>query len=268
VVTPAGDIYITGTSDVNFTSYITTVKLNTSGFLQWSKIYSGGGPSDGATDITLDKQGNITVLGGSQINNTLSIALLIRYNSNGDTLWVRKFNQLGQHYSIAYKGVVDDSGNVYSIGSFEPDNFHSNYLTLKYSQNGNLVWYTIYDSPQHEDIGDYIALDTNRNVYVVGTTSIPGSLLNNTLLKLTNGVIQWTRTFNGIININGECQFPAGIAVTPDGNAIYYTTFCSNGSGGGGYDIVTLKYNGITGDSVWVRSYGGELRGHPMNQGL
>ena len=46
----------------------------------------------------------------------------------------------------------------------------------------------------------------------------------------------------------------------PDGNSIYYVTECSNGTGGGGYDIVTLKYDSV-GDSIWVRTYGGGVDG-------
>ncbi len=252
VVTKAGDIYITGTSDINLVSRITTVKYNNYGALQWAKVYDGGGPGDGVYDIALDKNDNVIIAGGSQISGSLSIALTIKYNPSGDSMWVKKFTGLGQIYSVNSKSITDDSNNIYTAGYVQGD-----YLIIKYNTNGNLQWYTTYDSPQHyNDAVHCLAMDNIRNVYVVGTTFVPSNQANNTLLKISSGgIIQWSRIFSGIISGNGHCGEPAGIVVTPDGNSIFYTTSCDNGSS---YEIVTLKYDS-TGDSLWVRRYGGGI---------
>src|SRR4030095_5924858 len=174
-VTNGGEIYVTGIYQINFTNHITTVKFNTNGVLQWARVYNGGGPADGADDIKLDKLGNIIIVGGSAVNNNLAYGLTIKYLPNGDSAWVRKFSPFPR-YSHNSKLAIDDSNNIYIAGDYDTNNGDD--LILKYNTNGGLIWYTTYDSPQHlGDVGTHIALDSNRNIYVVGTTYIPSSAL-------------------------------------------------------------------------------------------
>src|SRR4030095_11907791 len=250
-VTNGGEIYVTGIYQINFTNHITTVKFNTNGVLQWARVYNGGGPADGADDIKLDKLGNIIIVGGSAVNNNLAYGLTIKYLPNGDSAWVRKFSPFPR-YSHNSKLAIDDSNNIYIAGDYDTNNGDD--LILKYNTNGGLIWYTTYDSPQHlGDVGTHIALDSNRNIYVVGTTYIPSSALNNTLVKLNgNGLTQWSRIFTGFLSLPGQCESPGGVIVTRDGNSIYYSTECANAQGNG--EIAILKYNSL-GDSLWLRRY-------------
>ena len=254
-VTETGDIYITGfADDSNFITKMITIKVNTNGNLVWAKLYNDGTGS-ASSDIKIDKLGNIIVSGGVLINDTAR-ALTIKYNPNGDTLWVRLFNQLPDESSIS-KIALDDSNNVYLCGSYGYYFSYPDYLILKYNSNGILKWYARYDTPQHyQDHAELIALDLNGNIYVTGNTNIPAASFNNILLKLnSNGVILWVKVFTGVLNGNGQCESqPKGLAVSSDGNSIYYTTSCYGNPTL--TDIVTLKYTSL-GDSVWVRSYNG-----------
>ncbi|MCI0450498.1 MAG: T9SS type A sorting domain-containing protein [Chlorobi bacterium] len=253
-VSEQGDVYITGYSVINFEEHITTVSFNTNGELQWAKVYNGGGIGDSPGDIIIDNSGNIIIVGATAINNNIAYALTIKYDYNGDTLWVKKFTQL-PNYSRNEHVLIDNSNNIYIAGYYLTT--LSDYLTLKYGTNGNLIWYTLYNSPQdYSDIGYILALDSGNNVYVVGSSYVFGASLNNNLVRInSNGVIQWGRVFTGIRSGNGQCESqPKGLAVSSDGNSIYYTTSCY------GYgtltDIVTLKYTSA-GDSVWVKTYNG-----------
>jgi hypothetical protein len=257
-VTPVGDIYITGYSYLNTSpDKITTVKYNSNGVLQWARVYSAGGPGDGPSSIVVDKAGNIIVAGGMAISNTLQYSLIIKYNSNGDSLWTKEFTQLPFSFNAAV--VLDESNNIYTVGGYGSGNV-VDYLMLKYDPNGILQWYTTYDSPQHyTDNGCLIDIDSSRNTYIVGTTYVPGSALNNTLLKISSGgIIQWSRIFSGIISGQGNCEIPGGLVLSQDGNSIFYTTECANVQGNG--EVVTLKYN-PQGDSLWVRRYAQGLTG-------
>ncbi len=253
-VSKAGDVYVTGYTGIDFIYHTTTVKFDSSGILKWVRVYYSGGGDDEPTDITIDKEGNVIVIGNSAIGGNNVNALTIKYNSNGDSLWVRKFSQFT--VTNHYKETFDDSCNIYTVGMVGIN--VGDFLILKYDKNGNFKWYSTYNSPQnYSDFGQAIAVDANRNVYAVGTTSFPSYSYNNTLLKISPlGITQWTRVFTGLLGGNGRCEYPKGIAITPDGNSIYYTTFCENGTGGGGNDIVTLKYNSA-GDTQWVRRYWG-----------
>jgi len=253
-VSPSGDAYITGTSGINFTEHITTVKFNSNGVLQWAKVYNGGGPGDFVNDIEIDNTGNVIIVGGTAINNNLGYGLLIKYNPSGDSLLVRKFSQLSQVNNIE-KMCIDDSNNIYTCGYIAPG-MYADYLVIKYNSNGNVLWYTTYNGiSNNDDIAHFIAVDSSRNVYAVGTNYAPSYGFYNTLLKInTIGTIQWARPYRGLL-ATPSCQFPKGMVMSHDDNSIFYTTFSSNESSSG-FDIVTLKYNSF-GDSQWTRRYSG-----------
>jgi len=252
-VTPGGDVYVTGGSGINFTGHILTLKFNSSGQFQWARTYNGGGSADGAVDIALDRQGNIIIVGGSAVNTNTCYALTIKYNPYGDSLWVRKFMQY--QYSYNNKLVIDDSSSVYITGYHRVNIMQDNFLTLKYNWDGNLKWFLSYGLPPVGGISSCIAIDSNRNVYVAGNMYTQNPTYSAALVKINPyGDTVWTRIYSGIGG-NLSVEQPVGIGVTSDGTSIYYTLPCSNGLGGGAYDIVTLKYNSA-GDSVWVRRYG------------
>jgi hypothetical protein len=216
-VTRAGDVYITGISSINFNHYMYTVKFNSNGVFQWGKIY-GAANSSSPSDIKVDNVGNVIIVGGATV----------KYNPNGDTLWTR-------HFASNEKIVLDDSNNIYTTG----------YIgiygeCLKYSPIGNLDWFTIFTiDSSNSNIGQGIALDMYGNIYVIGTSSVPFSGLNNYLIKLSNGgVILWNKVFTGIVSGQGRCELPmAGPVISANGSSVYYTTDCVNGTGGGAIQL-------------------------------
>lgn len=256
-VSKTGDVYITGTTTITFESHIATVKFNTEGILQWLQIYNGGGPGDAATDIKIDNTGNIIVAGNTVSNGDSIRALTIKYNENGDSLWVKKFTLLNDNSEVS-KIVIDRTNNIYIIGSY---GFYFNlpdFLTIKYDGNGILQWYSLYNSPQnYQDRGAQIALDSIGNIYVVGTTQVPiGAGRNDAIIKLNNsGIIQWSKIFRGILpgNGNGGYIIP-GLAVSSNNLSVYYTTACLSNQASD--EIVTIKYTNL-GDSIWTKSFFG-----------
>ncbi len=250
-VTGNGNVYITGHSSINFTQRVTTVKFNADGILQWVKIYNGGWPGgDAVSDLTLDKNGNVIITGGTFISNSLSVALAVKYAPNGDTLWVRRYDQI-PNYSVMLKVITDNLNNVYIAGYYTGTS--SDFLVLKYNSNGVLDWYATYNSPQsYTDIADYLALDSSGNLYVLGTTHVTGFFNNNVLVKINNsGITQWSRIFTGILQGDGRCGGPAGVVISSDGSKIFYATVCE---GQNSAEFVTLLYNSV-GDTIWTRRY-------------
>jgi hypothetical protein len=263
IVSKNGDIYITGSSNLNFTEHIITIKYNSSGILQWEHAYNGSTNSS-AGDITLDDQGNVIVTGGSAVGNT-SFSFTIKYNSSGDTLWTKRFDQIGL-YSSSSIVLADNTGNIYITGSYEPEMYKSHFLTVKYGPAGNLIWYSTYfsDTTLQVDRAYSLALDLNNNVYVIGSsrTQTAGYRANSLIKINTDGIIQWTRIYKGIGN-NNNCVFPTDVSVTSDGNRIYYTTACYTTTG---TDYITLAYN-PAGDSLWVRRFPTGSSGSPATSG-
>ncbi|MEO8512225.1 MAG: T9SS type A sorting domain-containing protein [Ignavibacteria bacterium] len=256
-VTSDGNVYITGYVNNNFNQWIYTVKYNTNGVLQWSKLYNYDN-SDGSNDIKIDKDGNIVLVGGSSIGGN-NYALIIKYSSSGDTLWTRHFNN-GQSNAYFSKFMFDNSNNIYIAGNLSIPGVC---LIMKYNSNGNQQWFTTFTNNPSRSYGGYgICLDGNSNLYVIGTESVPFSGWNDYLLKLNNsGTVIWGKVFTGILSGQGRTSIPAiGPVVSLDGNSIYFSTMVSNGMGGGSYSIATIKYDS-NGDSQWVKVYGGGIPG-------
>ena len=86
----------------------------------------------------------------------------IKFNTNGDTLWVRRYTG-GAANSLA----VDAGGNVYVTGASD-----SNIVTIKYNGAGNEEWVASYSygvGSKNLPVG--IKVDPSGNVYVAGTSS-------------------------------------------------------------------------------------------------
>ena len=252
-VTETGDVYVTGEINISINTWIYTCKFDSQGSFLWGKVYN---PDSGdlALDIKIDNIGNIILAGSSRIGS-INYALIIKYNQNGDTLWVRKFNN-SQNEAIIYKIVLDNINNIYATGYIGTP---SKCLIMKYSSFGNQTWFSQFSfesGASHTGLG--ISLDLNENIYLILAVSVSFSGLNNYLLKLSNnGSMVWNRVFKGILNGEGRnTDIPKGPVISSDGNSIYFSTMSANGLGGGSYSVATVKYNS-SGDSQWVRVYGG-----------
>ena len=111
-----GNIYVTGASEGNGTSYdYATVKYNASGMEQWVARYDGLVSSrDGANAIALDNNGNVYVTGASfnsDIFDDTDFAT-VKYNTLGVEQWVARSSFDGSVNAIS----IDNNGNVYVTG--------------------------------------------------------------------------------------------------------------------------------------------------------
>ncbi len=81
--------------------------------------------------------------------------------------WVAKFKDSTTGFARPTSISTDNSGNSYVTGScYTVD--RSRIIALKYSSQGILQWYRIYQSSGSEDIALKSTLDKDNNLYVVG----------------------------------------------------------------------------------------------------
>lgn len=126
-----GNIYVTGRSDSKYT----TIKYDSSGNRIWVKKYHG--TTWGyvvANSLTLDNYGNVYVTGTVSNAKTEDDYCTIKYDKDGNELWIEVYTSQGKAPDVATDIVVDISGNVYVTGYSWEAMTSCDYTTIKYVQ--------------------------------------------------------------------------------------------------------------------------------------
>jgi hypothetical protein len=249
----SGNIYLTGYS--GFGGDILTVKYNSAGEVLWSKTYNGpADESDIGEAIAIDNSGNVYSAGRSESEApSPQDMILIKYNSDGDTLWARRYNGNADNFDIAVDVSVDNEGNVYITGESTDSSNAEDITTIKYDTGGNVQWIKFYNGPASSvDEADAIFIDASNNIYVTGYSrsgpfSADGDL--TTIKYNSAGEEQWVRRYDQ------DSEFDGGASVTADGSGNVYVTGTSY-NGSFNQEIVTIKYNS-SGTEQWTKLFNG-----------
>ena len=168
-------------------------KFSSNGSLLFS-TYFGGGSSDYGNTIDVDKSGYIFIAGSTQSTNFplknaynttfvgVTDSFLAKFSSNGSLLFS---TYLGGNYDNCLNIAIDSNGNVYMTGYsssyvFPLKNAYNStyggginqgdaYLT-EFSNSGSLLFSTFLGG-SGDEYGKGIAIDSNNNVYIVGSTT-------------------------------------------------------------------------------------------------
>ena len=250
----SGNVYVTGNSvgDVTSSDYA-TIKYGPNGDTLWVRRYNGpGNDDDDAHAIAVDKDGNVYVTGYSRDSVNAFDFATIKYNLEGDTLWVRRYNGPGNINDYALALALDASGNAYVTGRSVGSGTSDDYVTIKYAPNGDTLWVRRYNGPANGwDEPKALALDEIGNVYVTGSSVDSAVFYDYTTIKYAlNGSTLWVRRYNGPGNYWDE---PRSLAID-DSDNVYVTGFSYDTATS--YDYATIKYS-PSGDTLWVRRYDG-----------
>ena len=167
----SGNVYVTGYSIGSGTSDdYATVKYLPDGDTAWVRRYNGpGNGDDQGRAVAVDNSGNVYVTGYSEGSGTGRDWATIKYLTNGDTAWVRRYNGPGNGTDEGVAVAVDNSGDVYVTGGSTGSGTGLDFATVKYLANGDSGWVMTYDGPANDnDAALAIAVDDSGNVYVTG----------------------------------------------------------------------------------------------------
>ncbi len=297
-IDPYGNIVVTGNfygstafGDTTIISNgerdIFVVKYNRDGQLLWALNDGGEYASEVANDVTVDRFGNIYVVGSTSGttqfgDSTFSLhqyqsAFLVKYNNAGEFQWVRAYPDNGTSSSSGIGVATDADGNIYMAIEFsssitiETTTFtgHSDGLLIKLTSEGQFLWGRQFAGsyPNPLVLAD-LATDERGNCFIAGnfvhdsvsiggdTTLVSDGSYDIFLAKyLPDGTLAWVQQGTG-----SSRNYAYDVATDEQGNVFlcgdYWTEaiFGSLTLANGGLFIV--KYD-QSGNVKWGQSAGG-----------
>lgn len=249
-----GDIYVGG-GMVNITSGfdILVIKYNPGGIMLWQKNFNSYSDyEDRFSDMALDSHGNLIVSGyAKRINGSDFDAITIKYNPQGDTIWVRRYNESNNYSDSPVKIRIDKVDNIYIAAIYQDFSGHSYYKLIKYNSSGSLRWaYNYMGIGNSKEWLTDMDHDLQGMIYITGQTETDTAHQNYLTIKLdSNGTLIWAKEFNG--EENGT-DFAVCIKADLYGNVIV---------SGNSEDYQTVKYNS-QGLEEWRKRYNGPYNGY------
>jgi uncharacterized delta-60 repeat protein len=249
------NVYVTGYSPIDYhVNYdYATIKYDRNGIEQWVARYNGPGDStDQARAIGIDAQENIYVTGFSYGGSTNNDFATIKYNNQGETIWVARYNGPANNDDQAYAMAVSPQGDIYVTGYCSGIGTYWDYCTIRYNTQGETIWVARYNGPGNSnDAATAIALDLSGNCYVTGSSpSQPANYDMVTIKYNPAGETVWVARYNGTGN-----DFDKGVSIAVNETGNVWVTGISIGADTS-YDYVTIRYN-PDGSEHWVARYNG-----------
>jgi hypothetical protein len=184
-------VYVTGFSHSTDTSDdYATIKYDPTGKQLWLARYDGPAhDTDRAAGIALGPNENVHVTGASLGTNTSLDYATVQYDSNGNQMWVARYDGPGHRDDWATSIAVDGVGRVSVTGRSVGIGTGYDYATIQYSPQGATNWVDRYDGPSHgDDLGVAVAVDLSGNVYVTGSSFDPVTNFDWVTLKRSAGM--------------------------------------------------------------------------------
>lgn len=232
-VTATDDIGCTGSRDY-------ALALAQKNWTSWTNRYNGPlNRGDIPSAIALDGNGDVFVTGNSPGGIGYSSYATIKYFNGGVALWTNRYNDDAWGDDVPNAMAVDANGDVFVTGNSYSNSY--DYATIKYSNDGVMLWENRHDNAGGFDYATGIAVDGNGNSFVTGVSTGTNGFANPdyvTIKYSSAGVPLWTNRYNGPGN---------GCTIALDGNGNVFVT-------GVGYK--TVKYSN-DGTLLWTRSVAG-----------
>lgn len=179
---------------------------------------------------TTDPLRNVYVI-GSTVNGLGNYDILVvKYDRNGVELWNDQIDGSYGGDDFAADLVIDGSGDLIVTGAVENGPAENYDLWIrKYGSNGTVLWTDEYDGTAGSyDGGTCITTDAFGNVYVGGGTSTTSGTIDFLTRKYnSNGVVQWTSTwdYSGLYDAGLNIRASGGVVSIVGGVQVNFNTW-------------------------------------------
>ncbi|MBI3502382.1 MAG: T9SS type A sorting domain-containing protein [Bacteroidetes bacterium] len=238
-----------GTNTFGFGSMdVCLVKTDSSGIVQWEKIY-GGTNDEHAGFVQQTKDGGFVITGyTSSFGDSIDVYLL-KTDSDGNLFWSKTFGGTGAEYASSVQQTSD--GGFIIAGSTSGFGAGANDVYLvKTDSNGFQQWMKAYGGTANDYAS--FAQQTNDGGFIVAgfTYSFSQGYDDVYILKTSsNGTLQWSKTF-------GSSGYDEGYSIQPTNDGGFIIGGMTTSFGAGYADMYILKTTS-TGNLQWSKTFGG-----------
>jgi len=259
-----GNVYVAGRTVVVGKGYdYLVIKYGPNGGQKWARRYNGPGNGwDGARAIVVDAAGNAYVTGMSTGAGGGGDIATVKYDAAGTQKWVMRYSN-GPYFDEAKDIAIDNAGNVIVVGASAAKYSGKDFVTIKYTPDGGVVWVKRYNGPAGDaDVGTAVAVDSENNVYVTGPSIGEGTEWDICTIKYSPaGAQMWVKRWDGP---KSKADGSTDIAID-NGDRAYVTGY--NYRHADDCDFVTIAYS-KDGVIRWEDRYDGGADGYDVAWGI
>lgn len=221
--------------------------------LQWSESRDLAGDSDGGLIVVGDCAGGVYMIGATPLFAGGEDAVIIRYDAEGDELWMRTYTGLGPNtYEYPADALVDAAGDLYLTcqSSVPLSTIDSEWATMKLDgATGATLW-----EQRHFGTGTFgtalprdMAMGPDGAIAVAGWTADDDSWQNlGVVLYDAGGTELWSRQLS---SPGYHAESTEAVAIGPDGQVAVGGTWID---AVGGPVMATVLYD-AAGTLLWSR---------------
>lgn len=255
-------------------------KYDNFGNIAWGKIVGSEGEEE-SDAIAVDNSGNVYIVGyfrdstnfegvklkidklrNSSGNSNMLDMFLIKYNKNGEQIWVKQVSGVGFERPTSIQ--VDNTGKIYVTGYFFSNirfetNLISNYeypgfFIACYNPDSSVDWAKVYGGQSYGSIypsnmklnsqGDIIITGSFEGSKQIGSTSLSSFGDQDVFVAnfSNDGTPKWVKNFGSPLSENSR-----GLSIDDKDNI--YIGGCFGGYHTTSMTIEGVKYNSVNGDA-------------------
>jgi sugar lactone lactonase YvrE len=231
VVTPSGDVIVTGTVQVDVagpTAAVTSAYEVAGGHLLWRTVYQeDAGDIAAALALSPDATSVYVVGYAFSVATAADFAIWALDASTGAQRWRKAKDGPAGGYDQALAVATGPDGTIYATGFSDGVGTDDDFLTMAYEPSqGGKVWAARYNGPvgSYDDGNRIVVSPDGSKVVVTGLSAGPqGSREAATIsYRAASGHVRWTKRFDGKTTATDSLN---GLAIAPDSSTVYVTGY-------------------------------------------